>query len=244
MKKLVLFFLVISVNMSVAQEAVLLRLNYENNATYSTKMIVSQEMGAMMSMEMSMDMEMEVTAVKNENYDTKTKFTKMSMEMLQGGNLMSFDSSKSDDELDATGKMMKSQMGPMLEAVIYSNVTTLGEASVVSIEPMIPGVEDIASQSSIVVYPKEAVKVGSTWTMSKEEKGMKMDFLYTVQSILKENVSVDVSGEVSGMGSGKITGNIKINRASGIPIKSLIEMNLSVAEQQLKMKAITEIAKK
>jgi hypothetical protein len=80
--------------------------------------------------------------------------------------------------------------------------------------------------------------------MSKEEKGMKMDFLYTVQSILKENVSVDVSGEVSGMGSGKITGNITINRASGIPIKSLIEMNLSVAEQQLKMKAITETAKK
>ena len=244
MKKLVLFFLVISVNMSVAQEGVLLRLNYENNATYSTKTTVSQEMGAMMSMEMSMDMEMEVMAVENENYDTKTKFTNMSMEMLQGGNLMTFDSSKSDDELDATGKMMKSQMGPMLEAVIYSNVTTLGEASVVSIEPMIPGVEDIANQSSIVVYPKEAVKVGSTWTMSKEEKGMKMDFLYTVQSISKENVLVDVSGEVSGMGSGKITGNITINRASGIPIKSLIEMNLSVSEQQLKMKAITEIAKK
>ena len=244
MKKLVLFFLVISVNMSVAQEGVLLRLNYENNATYSTKTIVSQEMGAMMSMEMSMDMEMEVTAVENENYDTKTKFTNMSMEMLQGGNLMTFDSSKSDDELDAAGKMMKSQMGPMLEAVIYSNVTTLGEASVVSIEPMIPGVEDIANQSSVVVYPKEAVKMGSTWTMSKEEKGMKMDFLYTVQSISKENVLVDVSGEVSGMGSGKITGNITINRASGIPIKSLIEMNLSVSEQQLKMKAITEIAKK
>ncbi len=244
MKKLVLFFLVISVNMSVAQEGVLLRLNYENNATYSTKTTVSQEMGAMMSMEMSMDMEMEVMAVENENYDTKTKFTNMSMEMLQGGNLMTFDSSKSDDELDAAGKMMKSQMGPMLEAVIYSNVTTLGEASVVSIEPMIPGVEDIANQSSIVVYPKEAVKVGSTWTMSKEEKGMKMDFLYTVQSISKENVLVDVSGEVSGMGSGKITGNITINRASGIPIKSLIEMNLSVSEQQLKMKAITEIAKK
>jgi len=244
MKKLVLFFLVISVNMSVAQEGVLLRLNYENNATYSTKTTVSQEMGAMMSMEMSTNMEMEVMAVENENYDTKTKFTNMSMEMLQGGNLMTFDSSKSDDELDAAGKMMKSQMGPMLEAVIYSNVTTLGEASVVSIEPMIPGVEDIANQSSIVVYPKEAVKVGSTWTMSKEEKGMKMDFLYTVQSISKENVLVDVSGEVSGMGSGKITGNITINRASGIPIKSLIEMNLSVSEQQLKMKAITEIAKK
>ena len=244
MKKLLFLFLVITANTIFAQDEVLLRLNYENNATYSTKTIVSQEMGAMMSMEMSMDMEMEVTAVENENYDTKTKFTNMSMEMLQGGNLMTFDSSKSDDELDAAGKMMKSQMGPMLEAVIYSKVTTLGEASVVSIEPMIQGVEDIASQSSAVVYPKEAVKVGSTWTMSKEERGMKMDFLYTVQSISKENVLVDVSGEVSGMGSGKITGNVTIDRVSGIPIKSLVEMNLSVAEQKLKMKAITETAKK
>lgn len=244
MKKLLFLFLAITANTIFAQDEVLLRLNYENNATYSTKTIVSQEMGAMMSMEMTMDMEMEVTAVENENYDTKTKFTNMSMEMLQGGNLMTFDSSKSDDELDAAGKMMKSQMGPMLEAVIYSKVTTLGKASVVSIEPMIPGVEDIASQSSAVVYPKEAVKVGSTWTMSKEEKGMKMDFLYTVQSISKENVLVDVSGEVSGMGSGKITGNVTIDRVSGIPIKSLVEMNLSVAEQKLKMKAITETAKK
>jgi hypothetical protein len=191
-----------------------------------------------------MDMEMEVTAAENENYDTKTKFTNMSMEVLQGGNLMTFDSSKSDDELDAAGKMMKSQMGPMLEAVIYSKVTTLGKASVVSIEPMIPGVEDIASQSSSVVYPKEAVKLGSTWTMSKEEKGMKMDFLYTVQSISKENVLVDVSGEVSGMGSGKISGNVTIDRVSGIPMKSLVEMNLSVAEQKFKMKATTETAKK
>jgi hypothetical protein len=244
MKKLLFLFLVITANTIFAQDEVLLRLNYENNATYSTKTIVSQEMGAMMSMEMTMDMEMEVTAVENENYDTKTKFTNMSMEMLQGGNLMTFDSSKSDDELDAAGKMMKSQMGPMLEAVIYSKVTTLGEASVVSIEPMIPGVEDIASQSSAVVYPKEAVKLGSTWTMSKEEKGMKMDFLYTVQSISKENVLVDVSGEVSGMGSGKISGNVTIDRVSGIPMKSLVEMNLSVAEQKFKMKATTETAKK
>ena len=244
MKKLLFLFLAITANTIFAQDEVLLRLNYENNATYSTKTIVSQEMGAMMSMEMTMDMEMEVTAVENENYDTKTKFTNMSMEMLQGGNLMTFDSSKSDDELDAAGKMMKSQMGPMLEAVIYSKVTTLGEASVVSIEPMIPGVEDIASQSSAVVYPKEAVKVGSTWTISKEEKGMKMDFLYTVQSISKENVLVDVSGEVSGMGSGKISGNVTIDRVSGIPMKSLVEMNLSVAEQKFKMKATTETAKK
>jgi len=244
MKKLLLLFLVISVNMSVAQEGVLLRLNYENQATYSVEMTMSQEMGAMMSMEMSTNMEMQVSAAESENYEIKTKFTKMSMEMLQGGNLMSFDSSKSDEELDATGKMMKSQMGPMLEAMIYSKVNTLGETLETTIEPNIPGMDDIAKQSSSVVYPKEAVKVGSTWTMSKEEKGMKMDFLYTVKSISKENVLVDVSGEVSGMGSGKITGNITINRASGIPTKSLIEMNLSVAEQQLKMKAVTEIAKK
>ena len=244
MKKIFVFLLVITANMSFAQETVLLRLNYENNATYNLVMNMSQEMGAMMSMEMSMNMDMQVLAIDAENYETKSKFTQMSMEMLQGGNVISFDSSKSDDELDAAGKMMKSQMGPMLEAVIYSKVNTLGETSEVTIEPNVPGMEDISNQSTNVVFPKEPVKVGSTWKMSKDEKGMKMDFLYTVKSISKEKVLLDFSGDVSGMGSGKITGNMAIDRTSGIPINSLIEMNMSVAGQELKTKATTTMSKK
>ena len=236
MKKLVILFLIISANISSAQDAVLLRLNYEKGANYSVSMNMSQEMGVIMSMGMSIDMGIKILDVKGENYESEMKFTKISMDILQGGNVVSFDSSKSDDELDEAGKMVKTQMGPMLEAVVFTKGNNLGEITEAIVEPNVPGMEDIANQSSNVVYPKEQVKTGSTWTMSKNEKGMKMDFLYTVKSILKEIILLDLSGDVSGMATGKITGNIKIDRTSGIPVETLIEMNLSVSGQELKSK--------
>lgn len=244
MKKLVVLFLVISATISSAQDPVLLRLNYEKGASYSVSMNMSQEMGTMMSMGMSIDMGMKIIDAKGENYESEMKFTKISMDMLQGGNIISFDSSKSDDELDEAGKMMKTQMGPMLEAVVLSKGNNLGEITEAVIEPNVPGMEDIANQSSNVVYPKEAVKVGSTWTMSKDEKGMKMDFLYTVTSILKETILLDLSGDVSGMADGKITGNIKIDRTSGIPLETLMNMNLSVNGQELTSKVSVTTRKK
>ena len=244
MKKLVVLFLVISATISSAQDPVLLRLNYEKGVSYSVSMNMSQEMGTMMSMGMSIDMGMKIIDAKGENYESEMKFTKISMDMLQGGNIISFDSSKSDDELDEAGKMMKTQMGPMLEAVVLTKGNILGEITEAVVEPNVPGMEDIANQSSNVVYPKEAVKVGSTWTMSKDEKGMKMDFLYTVTSILKETILLDLSGDVSGMADGKITGNIKIDRTSGIPLETLMNMNLSVNGQELTSKVSVTTRKK
>jgi hypothetical protein len=164
--------------------------------------------------------------------------------MLQGGQVMSFDSTKSDEELDDTGKMMKAQMGPMLSALIYAKGNNLGEMLEVKVEPSIPGVEDMAKQSSNVVYPTEAVSVGSTWTMTKEEKGMKMDFLYTVKSISSDKVVLDLSGDVSGMATGKISGNMNIDKASGIPENSTIDMNMSVSGQELKSKITMTMVKK
>lgn len=244
MKKLVVLFLVISATISSAQDPVLLRLNYEKGVSYSVSMNMSQEMGTMMSMGMSIDMGMKIIDAKGENYESEMKFTKISMDMLQGGNIISFDSSKSDDELDEAGKMMKTQMGPMLEAVVLTKGNNLGEITEAVVEPNVPGMEDIANQSSNVVYHKEAVKVGSTWTMSKDEKGMKMDFLYTVTSILKETILLDLSGDVSGMADGKITGNIKIDRTSGIPLETLMNMNLSVNGQELTSKVSVTTRKK
>ena len=80
--------------------------------------------------------------------------------------------------------------------------------------------------------------------MSKDEKGMKMDFLYTVTSILKETILLDLSGDVSGMADGKITGNIKIDRTSGIPLETLMNMNLSVNGQELTSKVSVTTRKK
>ena len=234
MKKLLILFLVISANLSLAQDAALLRLNYEKGATYDVEMNISQEMGTVMSMGMLINMDIKVLDVNGDTYDSEMKFTKMTMDMLQGGQVMSFDSTKSDDELDETGKMMKAQMGPMLSALISAKGNNLGEILEVKVEPSIPGVEDMAKQSSNVVYPTEAVSVGSTWTMTKEEKGMKMDFLYTVKSISSDKIVLDLSGDVSGMATGTISGNMNIDKASGIPENSTIDMNMSVSGQELK----------
>jgi len=243
MKKLITLFLLVSVNISLAQESVLLRLNYEKGATYNVSMKMNQEMGTMMSMGMIIDMDIKVTDVQEETYESEMKFTKMTMDMLQAGNVMSYDSTKSDEELDAGGKMMKAQMSPMLNALIYTKGNNLGEILEATVEPSVMGMEDIAKQSSSVVYPKEAIKVGSTWTNTKDDKGMKLEYVYTVKSISKDTVVLEVSGKVSGIGEGMITGNMDIDRSSGIPKNSTIDMALSVSGQEMSTKVTMEMEK-
>jgi len=233
MKKLLVLFLVVSSTITFSQESVLLRLDYKKGDSYQANMSMSQNMGAVMSMGMKIVMDMDITDVTKDGYSSTMKFSHMTMNMLQGGNSMSFDSSKSDEELDETGKMMKAQMGPMLSTIISTKGNNLGEVLEVNIEPIVPGVEDMAKEYSSVVYPKEAVKVGSSWTMTKEQKGMKMDFLYTVKTITKETITLDISGDVSGMGTGSITGNMSIDKATGIPMKSLIDMKMTVQGQEM-----------
>ena len=243
MKKLLILFLVTSVNLCLAQDSVLLRLNYEKGATYGVSMDMSQEMGVSMSMGMAIDMDVKVLEVKDDTYESEMRFTNVTMDMLQGGKVMSFDSSKSDGELDDAGKMMKTQMAPMLKAVVFSKGNNLGEIIESKVEPSVMGMEDLANQSS-VVYPKESIKVGSTWSMSKNQKGMIMDFIYTVKSIVKDKIVLDLSGKVSGMGTGNIAGNMIIDRKSGIPVNSQIDMDMSVSGQALKTKVKMLMAKK
>ncbi|WP_299061412.1 DUF6263 family protein [uncultured Polaribacter sp.] len=244
MKKLFVLFLVLSANLTIAQESVVLRLNYEKGATYDVTMNMTQKMDTIMSMQMSINMDIKVLEVKDDVYESEMKFTKMTMDMSQGGNEMNFDSSKSDDELDDMGKMMKTQMSPMLNAVIFVKGNSLGEVLEVKVTPNVPGVEDIANQSSNVIYPKEAIKVGSTWTMSKNQKGMKMDFIYTVKSIEKETVILDLSGEVTGVAAGEISGSMNIETNSGIPTDTKINMDLDINGQKLKSEIAMIMAKK
>lgn len=244
MKKMLILFLVISSNIIVAQESVLLRLNYEKGTTYDVSMKMSQDMGKIMSMRMSINMDIKILDVKDNIYNSEMQFTKMTMNMLQGGNVISFDSTKKDDELDDSGKMIKAQMGPMLEAVISAKGNNLGEILEATAIPNVPGMADIANQSNNIVYPKEPVKIGSTWTMSKDDKGMKMDFVYKVTSILKDKISLDISGDVSGLAIGEITGNMDIDRRSGIPVNTLIDMTLAVSGQELKSIVTMTMSKK
>jgi hypothetical protein len=235
MKKLLVLFLVVSATISFGQETVLLRLNYTKGDVYIAKMTMSQEMGTVMSMGMNIDMNLKVVDVTGDTNITEMTFTKMTMDMLQGGNVMSFDSTKSDEELDDTGKMMKDQMSPMLEAVLTAKGNDLGEVIEVTAAPNVPGMTDFANQSN-VIYPKEALKVGSTWAFQKNEKGMVLDFVYKVTSILKDKVGLEITGKSSGMATGDITGTMDIDRKSGVPLNSNIDMALSVQGQEMNSK--------
>lgn len=234
MKKLLVLFLVVSSTISLAQESVLLRLNYKKGDKYIMSMNMSQNMGTMMSMNMSMKMSQEITNVTGEEYVSEMKIASMKMDMNQGGMSMNFDSSKSDDELDDAGKMMKSQMGPMLKAVITSKGNNLGEVLSTTVEPNTPGTSDLTKQSSNVVYPKNKVKVGDTWDFKKSDKGMNMNFKYTVKTITSKLVVLDVSGTVDGMADGKISGVMNVNRKSGVPVKSNIKMDMTIQGQPMK----------
>lgn len=243
MKKLLVLLFVVSSAITIGQESVLLRLNYAKGDVYKANLVMSQNMGAMMSMGMNIDMDIKVTDVQEDIYNSEMKFTKMTMDMLQGGNVLSFDSSKSDDELDEGGKMMKAQMGPMLQSVIFSKGNNLGEVLEIKAEPNVPGMDEFANQSSNVVYPVEAVKVGSTWSYQKNQKGTVLDFNYTVKSISKELIVIDIAGKSSGMASGDITGSMEINRESGIPLNSIMDMKLSIQGQEMISKVTMTMSK-
>lgn len=222
-----------AINVS-AQESVLLRINYTKGDKYTVNMKMSQDMGTVMSMDMNMKMSQEITEVSGDTYVSKMKIGQIAMDMSQGGMNMSYDSSKSDDELDETGKMMKSQMGPMLTAVITAKGNNRGEVLSSTVEPNIPGTSDLANQSSNVVYPKNTVRVGDTWDFKKSDKGMNMNFKYTVKSITPNAVMLGITGNIDGMATGKITGSMNIDKKSGVPLKSIINMNMDVQGQDMK----------
>ncbi len=241
-KVLILFVMAFAMNVA-AQESVLLRLNYKKGDSYTMNMKMAQDMGTMMSMDMSMVMNQEITSVTGENYVSKMKISQISMDMSQGGNNMSYDSSKSEQELDAGGQAMKAQIGPMLSVVLTVKGNNLGEVSETTVEPNIPGAQDLTKQSSNVVYPKKVVRVGDTWTMTKSNQGMNMNFVYKVKSITKELVLLDVSGKVGGMAEGTISGDMKVDRNSGVQLHSNINMTMTVQGQEMITKMTVTMTK-
>jgi len=234
MKKFFTVLLLAVTLIGTAQESTLLRLDYTKGDSYTITMNMTQEMGGAVMMKMMMGMETEITEVNKDTYSSVMKFTKMVMEMNQGGMNITFDSTKSDDELDEMGKMMKAQMGPTLQAVFYAKGNNLGEVLEMRVEPNIPGASDMANQSNNVIFPKKAVRVGDTWAIEKENKGMKMNFIYTVKSIVSSKVVLGVSGKISGLAGGTISGSMDIDKKSGVPLKTAIDMSMSMSGQEMK----------
>ena len=243
LKKINVWGLLFLSTITFAQEKVLLRLNYEKGTSYTIDMKMSQIMGGgLMTNDTNIIMNQMITESNSDTYNATFKFDKMTMYMMQAGMKMSYDSSKEASDLDENEKIMKSKIDPLLNTNVFVKGNHLGKVLETSIEPDIPEANDYADNFSIV-YPENKVAVGDTWKVSKKKNGLNMNFEYKVKSIESNKVVLDIGGKVSGIGEGDINGDVSINRKSGIPIESKIDMIVKIQGQDLKTNMIVTYAK-
>jgi hypothetical protein len=233
MKKISILFFVFCSTILFAQEEVLLRLNYKKGDTYIMSMKMSQDMGSLANSKMTMEIKQEITETTKDDYSCSMKIENVKMDVIQGENIQSYDSSKKIEEDDVFGNQMKQALGGMLSANIVMKGNYLGEALDIKVEPNVPGMEEMMSSNESVVYPKEPIKVGSTWTMVKDKNGIKMNFNYLVKEINKEVILLTINGDASGVASGTISGTMKVDRNDGVPLNSKIEIILETAGQKV-----------
>lgn len=232
MKKLFTLVAIAITLISTAQESVLLRMNYNKGDQYLVTM--NMEQGEMMSMKI--DMSLDVKDIQDTIFDIDMAIKGIKMDVSQGGQIISFDSSMSDDELDEMGKMMKSKFAPMMLANIMTKTTHRAETIETIIEPEVAGMDQFTNNSGSVVYPKEAVKIDESWTVTKLEKGMDMTMIYTVKSIEKDIVNIEISGTIELLAEGTISGNMEIDKTTGNVNYSIMNMNMNAGGQEINMK--------
>lgn len=231
MKKIfTLLIIAITLNIS-AQKSTLLRLNYNVGDQYLVSMNVSQGEKMDMNFEMSMD----VKEIQDTIYNVEMGIKRIMMKMSQGDMQMSYDSNVGEAELDDMGKMMKTQFEPLLAAKIFTKMSHRAESLGTTVEPDIPGMDQFTQNSGTVVYPEEAVKVGDSWTAEKTEKGMEMKFKYTVKSIEKTVVNVEITGTISNVAEGTISGVMEIEKATGNVNSTSMDMNMNISGQEMIM---------
>ena len=243
MKHLFTFALLLFTTISISQESTLLRLNYAIGDTYLMKMHMTQDMGEAMKMNMVIDMPMEVIEANDSINSTKMSFNRVVMNMDQSGTKISYDSNMKEEEMDEAGKMMNAQMSPMLETVLAIKSNMYGEVIDLSLLEGTGNASQFADQAQSVVYPEEPISVGYSWTDEKEKSGMNISSTYTVKSIDETNVNIDVSGGVSGAASGTLTGALSINKNSGVPTLSTINMEFETMGQKVKSDIIISVEK-
>ncbi len=239
MKNLFTLLLLVVTTVSFAQESTLLRLNYNKGDKYLMQMDMKQNMGeGTMIMNMAIEMPMEVIDVNDGVYSSEISFKSIKMYMEQAGMKINYDSNLKEEDLDETAKMMSAQMKPMLETVLSSKTNIYGEVLEMKMLEGTGNADQFTSQAESVTYPKEAVTVGYSWTAEKDSNGMKINSTYTVKSIDDKEVVVDVKGDISGSSTGSLTGVMNIDKVSGVPTLSTINMSFEITGQKVVTKVV------
>lgn len=243
MKQFLSFTLIFFTLNSFSQESTILRLRYNTGDTYLMKMQMTQDMGEAMKMNMLMEMPMEVTHADDTTNVAKMSFSRISMDMEQAGTNITYDSDLKEEEMDEAGKMMSSQMSPILGTVIAIKSNVYGEVLDLKMLEGSGNANQFADQAQSVVYPKEPISVGYSWTAEKENNGMTISSTYTVKSIEETNVNIGISGAISGTASGTLTGDLNIHKMSGVPTLSTINMDFETMGQKVKSDIVISVDK-
>ncbi|WP_034041555.1 DUF6263 family protein [Wocania ichthyoenteri] len=245
MKNFFTLLLLVTATLSFAQESTLLRLNYNKGDKYLMQMDMKQNMGeGTMIMDMVIEMPIEVIDVSDEGvYNSELSFKSIKMNMEQSGMKINYDSNLKEEDLDETAKLMSVQMKPMLETVLSTQTNVYGEVLEMKMVKGSGNVDQFTSQTESVVYPKEAVTTGYSWVAEKDSNGMKIKSIYTVKFIDDKEVVLDVKGDISGSSTGSLTGVMNIDKVSGVPTISNINMDFEIMGQKVVTKIVMEMKK-
>ncbi|MDD7914553.1 hypothetical protein [Polaribacter ponticola] len=232
MKKLVAILFLSIGTIGLAQESVKLRVNYNKGDIY--KMEMSQNVSSpQMVMDMKISSTLNIVDVNEGIYNSERKITKVVLDIMQGMNAISYDSSKSDEDLDEMGMMMKSQMSPMLKAVISSKTNNLGKVLESSTSVAFQGSENLGKSN--VVFPEGAVKVGDTFEVKEATAGVTITTVFTVKSISEKNVVLSMAAT----GAADIKGTMTLDRVSGVALKSDVITKIEAQGVTTTMKLVT-----
>jgi hypothetical protein len=237
MNRILLVLFVLTNLVLSAQESVVLRLNFDAGDSYTTTVQLDQKMGAQGGMTMTMAMNSLVSNADSEAIALESKINSIVMNMDQGGMTMNYDSTKSDEELDQMGQMMKSQFDPLLKATIFNSMDLYGNVLETRMEPSLAGMEQFTVNQNAINFPKEAISVGSSWVSETSQQGMNVTTKYAVNTITDGMVLLDISGTVSGIGEGSLKGTSSVDISNGLQTNATVEMTVSV--QGMEMNLIT-----
>lgn len=237
MKSFICLFLMMSSLFVSAQESVLLRYNLKKGDKYEVEMNMKQDLAPIMSMDITVRMITESLGKEGGNVKTTSKFKRMAIDMSSGDQGVKFDSDQKEEDMDEEAKKMKAEIAPLLDIIVHQKFNKYGKIIDTRLEPDVKGASQFMDQAQLtsMVYPEEAVKVGSSWTYTQSISGSSVKGTYTVKKITKNRVFADFSGEIGAKDEGKMNGTVEIDTKSGMIMDMKLSMNMSQAGMSMKM---------
>ena len=229
---LLLFF----VTACLTAQSVKLEYKVQKGDKFLVSLKMNQNMAPIMTMDIGVEMITETTNVANGKIENKSQIKRMKMDISAQGESVNYDSNKKESELSEEEKKMHQEIAPALDIIIYQTLDVSGKILSQKIVPELKQANQLLNQNqfSAMEYPKEALKVGSSWNFKQDMGGMKMNAKYTVTKISSTTLFADVSGTIDGVTEAVVGGKLEIDLATGMP--SNVKMDIVMGSSAMGMK--------